>query len=184
MDSLQTLNIKRLTDGDTNSYSGTASSIDSTGSTSYTGGAAAGWVIKIPNGPIIYHTGDTNIFADIRLVNQVYKPTHTVLPIGELCTLKAFDAAYVCKNFLTNCQTVIPINFKVCESQNQVLETKHMNEDQLLESDSEGYTESVQPVCIYSTLQNQFNRLGGNKINTKIVYSEYEVLGQWFDLHI
>ena len=129
MDSLQTLNIKRLTDGDTNSYSGTASSIDSTGSTSYTGGAAAGWVIKIPNGPIIYHTGDTNIFADIRLVNQVYKPTHTVLPVGELCTLKAFDAAYVCKNFLTNCQTVIPINFKVCESQNQVLETKHMNED-------------------------------------------------------
>ena len=82
--------------------SGKSSSQSSTSSAlSFSGGAAAGWVIQIGNegdaGPTIYHTGDTNVFTDMGLIDELYKPTHVLMPIGEQCTLGAFDAAYVCK---------------------------------------------------------------------------------------
>ena len=90
-----------------------SSSSSSSSALSFSGGAAAGWVIKIANeGPTIYHTGDTNVFADMGLIDELYKPTHVLMPMGEQCTMGACDAAYACKEFLTNCQTFIPMHFK------------------------------------------------------------------------
>ena len=103
---------KKPSSGANSGKSGSSSS--SMGSAlSFSGSAAAGWVIQIGElGPTIYHTGDTNVFTDMGLIDELYKPTHVLMPMGEQCTLGAFDAAYVCKQFLTNCQTLIPMFFK------------------------------------------------------------------------
>ena len=66
----------------------TASSNQTATALSFSGGASAGWVISIANGgPTIYHTGDTNDFSDFDLVNEFYRPTHVLLPLGDPCTL-------------------------------------------------------------------------------------------------
>ena len=62
-----------------------ASTTSSTSSAlSFSGGASAGWIIQIgEGGPTIYHTGDTNIFSDMGLIDELYKPTHVLMPMGE-----------------------------------------------------------------------------------------------------
>jgi len=75
-----------------------SSSSSSSSALSFSGGAAAGWVIQIGNeGPTLYHTGDTNVFTDMGMINELFKPTHVLMPIGEQCTMGPFDAAYACK---------------------------------------------------------------------------------------
>ena len=93
--------------------SSSPASSTSGGSMSFAGGASAGWVIQIANnGPIIYHTGDTNVLNDISMVNQLYRPTHVLLPVGSQCSLTPESAARVCRENLTSCHTVIPMLFK------------------------------------------------------------------------
>lgn len=45
------------------------------------------------------------------IVDELYRPTHVLMPVGDKCTLSPFDAAYACKQFLNNCQTLIPMYF-------------------------------------------------------------------------
>ena len=80
----------------------------------YSGGQAAGWIIQIGGkggGPIVYHTGDTNVFTDMSIIDQMYKPTHVLMPIDGKCTMGPQEAAFACKNFLSNCHTVIPMRY-------------------------------------------------------------------------
>lgn len=87
-------------------------SMMSTSALSFSGGAAAGWVISIPQGgPTIYHTGDTNVFSDMALIDSLYRPSHVLLPIGGQCTMGPYEAATACKKYLPNCHTVIPMHF-------------------------------------------------------------------------
>lgn len=81
--------------------------------TSFTGGAAAGWIFQTldVSGPIMYHTGDTNKYTDMEVVDRVYKPTHVILPIGEGTMTDASVAAQACHIFLKHCHTVIPMYF-------------------------------------------------------------------------
>ena len=150
-----------------------SSSSSSSSALSFSGGAAAGWVIKIANeGPTIYHTGDTNVFADMGLIDELYKPTHVLMPMGEQCTMGAYDAAYACKEFLTNCQTFIPMHFKTTnanELQNQV------SSDTFLESCM------IAPNLLES-FKNELSALGLQR--TRIVDSEQELLGRWLDLTV
>ena len=81
----------------------------------YSGGQAAGWIIQIGGkgiGPIVYHTGDTNVFTDMSIIDQMYKPTHVLMPIDGKCTMGPQEAAFACKNFLSNCHTVIPMRYE------------------------------------------------------------------------
>ena len=85
--SLKTSDLSRVPSGlsRVTSLNSSSSSSSSTSSSalSFSGGAAAGWVIQIPNGgPTIYHTGDTNIGGDMSFVDVIYKPTHVLLPMG------------------------------------------------------------------------------------------------------
>ncbi len=89
----------------------------STSGMSFSGGAAAGWIISIPRGgPTIYHSGDTNVFSDMGLIDSLYGPTHVLLPIGGKCTMGPYEAAIACKKFLTTCHTVIPMHFSSGET--------------------------------------------------------------------
>ncbi len=46
------------------------------------GGTAAGFVIKIKNGPTIYDTGDTAYFSDMKLIREQYHPDVALINIG------------------------------------------------------------------------------------------------------
>ena len=46
------------------------------------GGNPAGLIIKIKNGPTIYHTGDTAYFSDMKLIGEHYAPDVALINIG------------------------------------------------------------------------------------------------------
>ena len=46
------------------------------------GGNPAGFIIKIKNGPVIYHSGDTAYFSDMRLIGLYHRPDLALINIG------------------------------------------------------------------------------------------------------
>jgi len=60
-------------------------------------GIASGFVIRIKNGPVIYHTGDTDLFGDMALVRD-FGPIDIMLPcIGDRFTMGPRRAAQAVK---------------------------------------------------------------------------------------
>jgi L-ascorbate metabolism protein UlaG (beta-lactamase superfamily) len=57
------------------------------------GGEAAGFVLEFPDGLVVYHAGDTDVFGDMELIARLYKPHVSVLPIGGLYTTSPRQAA-------------------------------------------------------------------------------------------
>lgn len=82
--------------------------VDEDGSLVY-GGEPGGYVIEFENGFRIYHAGDTNIFSDMKLVAEIYKPELVMLPIGDWFTMSPLEASYACR-FLSP-KYVIPIHY-------------------------------------------------------------------------
>jgi L-ascorbate metabolism protein UlaG (beta-lactamase superfamily) len=74
------------------------------------GGEPAGFVIK-GDGFCIYHAGDTNVFSDMDLISDLYKPTHALIPIGGHYTMGPNEAAYAVARYLLSVQVVIPMHF-------------------------------------------------------------------------
>lgn len=72
-------------------------------------GAAAGFVIHIPDQPTLYHSGDTTVFADMNTIGDLYQPEIAMLPIGGHFTMGPKEAA-VAARFL-RVKTVLPIHF-------------------------------------------------------------------------
>ncbi len=81
---------------------------DDDGSIIY-GGEACGYVIEFPNGLKLYHAGDTNVFGDMRIIHELYKPEIAMLPIGDLFTMGPREVAYACE--LLRPKVVIPMHF-------------------------------------------------------------------------
>jgi len=73
------------------------------------GGEAAGYIIKLDDGRTIYFSGDTNVFSDMALIAEIYKPDLAFLPIGDLYTMSPREAAVACR--LLKVPTVIPMHF-------------------------------------------------------------------------
>lgn len=73
------------------------------------GGEAAGYVLKFEDGRTIYFAGDTNVFSDMALIAELYKPDLAFLPIGDLFTMSPREAAVACR--LLKAPTVIPMHF-------------------------------------------------------------------------
>jgi L-ascorbate metabolism protein UlaG (beta-lactamase superfamily) len=59
----------------------------------------------------VYHAGDTNVFTDMEIINELYKPTHLLIPIGNNFTMGPEEAGYAVAKFLTNANTVIPMHY-------------------------------------------------------------------------
>jgi len=72
-------------------------------------GCAAGYVLTIADGPVLYHAGDTAVFSDMKLIAELYQPTVAMLPIGGHFTMGPREAAVAAK-FL-GVQTVLPLHF-------------------------------------------------------------------------
>ena len=73
------------------------------------GGEAAGYVLRLADGRTIYFAGDTNVFTDMQLIEQLYRPELAFLPIGDLFTMSPREAAVACK--LLRPKKVIPMHF-------------------------------------------------------------------------
>ena len=57
-------------------------------------GSECGFVLHMPGGFTVYHTGDTAVTADMQLVGEIYRPDLTILPIGGHFTMDPRQAAY------------------------------------------------------------------------------------------
>jgi L-ascorbate metabolism protein UlaG (beta-lactamase superfamily) len=81
---------------------------DDDGSIIY-GGEAAGYVLTFQDGRVVYFAGDTNVFSDMALIAELYKPELAFLPIGDFYTMGPREAAVACR--LLKVPTVIPMHF-------------------------------------------------------------------------
>lgn len=68
--------------------------------TIWPGGEPVGWLIELENGFKIYHTGDTGLFGDMRLIGEVYKPDLVLIPIGGNFTVNAQYAAMAVRDLI------------------------------------------------------------------------------------
>jgi L-ascorbate metabolism protein UlaG (beta-lactamase superfamily) len=73
------------------------------------GGSPGGFVITIRGGPIIYHTGDTDLFSDMALVSRFNKIDIMLVCIGDHFTMGPTRAAEAVK--LVAPRTVIPMHY-------------------------------------------------------------------------
>jgi L-ascorbate metabolism protein UlaG (beta-lactamase superfamily) len=72
-------------------------------------GVAAGYVLSIADGPVLYHAGDTTVFGDMQLIRELYRPEVAMLPIGGHFTMGPGEAALAVR-YLTP-RTVLPLHF-------------------------------------------------------------------------
>lgn len=72
-------------------------------------GVAAGFVLTILDGPILYHAGDTTVFGDMKLIKELYNPEIAMLPIGGFYTMGPREAALAAR-FLEP-KAILPIHF-------------------------------------------------------------------------
>ena len=73
------------------------------------GGEAAGYVLHLEDRRHVYFAGDTNVFSDMQLIQQLYHPDLAFLPIGDLYTMSPREAALACR--LLKPKQVIPMHF-------------------------------------------------------------------------
>jgi L-ascorbate metabolism protein UlaG (beta-lactamase superfamily) len=73
------------------------------------GGEAGGYIVKLPGGVSIYHAGDTNVFGDMKLIGEMYKPDLACLPIGDVFTMGPREAAMAIR--LLGVKHVIPVHY-------------------------------------------------------------------------
>jgi L-ascorbate metabolism protein UlaG (beta-lactamase superfamily) len=50
-------------------------------------GEAAGYVIRLEDGRVVYYSGDTCLFGDMKLIGEMYAPEIAFLPIGDRFTM-------------------------------------------------------------------------------------------------
>ena len=73
------------------------------------GGEASGYVLRFADGRALYFAGDTNVFSDMQLIQQLYHPELAMLPIGDLYTMSPHEAAAACA--LLRVRKVVPMHF-------------------------------------------------------------------------
>ncbi len=74
-------------------------------------GPANGAVI-LPHegGRVVYHAGDTGLFSDMRLIEELYEPRVGLIPIGDRFTMGAHTAALACRKYF-NFDVIIPMHW-------------------------------------------------------------------------
>jgi L-ascorbate metabolism protein UlaG (beta-lactamase superfamily) len=67
-------------------------------------------VILRAEGKTVYHMGDTEIFGDMAITQEVFQPDVGCVPIGDRFTMGAKQAAMACKRFF-KFKTIIPVHY-------------------------------------------------------------------------
>ena len=72
-------------------------------------GVAAGFVLTVEDGTVLYHSGDTAVFGDMALIRELYGPKVIMIPIGGHFTMGPREAALAVR--LLGPQVVLPMHF-------------------------------------------------------------------------
>jgi L-ascorbate metabolism protein UlaG (beta-lactamase superfamily) len=72
-------------------------------------GEAAGYVLALEDGRVIYYAGDTCLFGDMRLIGEMYRPEIAFLPIGDRFTMDPAAAARACE--MLGVRQVVPMHW-------------------------------------------------------------------------
>ncbi len=83
------------------------SSFGETEGTPVYAGVPAGYVFDFMNDHTLYHSGDTALMMDMKLIQEVYQPSIAILSASGQFTMGPKEAAYAVKNLL-NVEFVIP----------------------------------------------------------------------------
>lgn len=73
------------------------------------GGVACGFVIHFNDDTVVYYSGDTALFSDMKLIGEKQKIHYSILPIGDNFTMGIEDAAKAAQMLKTS--YVIPIHY-------------------------------------------------------------------------
>ena len=73
-------------------------------------GNPCGAIITTPGEPTVYHMGDTDVFGDMGLINELYEPKVAMVPIGDRFTMSPLSAAFAVKRFF-KLDAVIPCHY-------------------------------------------------------------------------
>ena len=74
-----------------------SSSIETGDGSPIYGGEPAGFVLTFADGRALYFSGDTNVFSDMALIEELYKPELCILSIGDHYTMGPREAALACR---------------------------------------------------------------------------------------
>lgn len=73
-------------------------------------GNPGGLVLHFARDKTLYHMGDTDIFSDMALVNELHEPKIGIVPVGDRFTMGGAVAALACRRFF-KFETAIPCHF-------------------------------------------------------------------------
>jgi L-ascorbate metabolism protein UlaG (beta-lactamase superfamily) len=69
-----------------------------------------GLVLHFSSGESLYHMGDTDIFGDMALINELHQPKIGLVPVGDRFTMGGAVAAMACQRFF-DFETVVPCHY-------------------------------------------------------------------------
>ncbi|WP_420410834.1 metal-dependent hydrolase [Roseibium sp.] len=69
-----------------------------------------GVIVEVPGQKVIYHMGDTDIFSDMALINEIYRPSIGLVPIGDRFTMGGKTAAMACQRYF-EFDTIVPCHY-------------------------------------------------------------------------
>lgn len=69
-----------------------------------------GVVLHFDDAPTLLHMGDTDIFSDMALINELHQPAIGIVPIGDRFTMGGAVAALACRRYFSF-STIIPCHF-------------------------------------------------------------------------
>jgi L-ascorbate metabolism protein UlaG (beta-lactamase superfamily) len=73
-------------------------------------GNPLGLILHFPGEKTVYHMGDTDIFSDMALINELHEPKIGFVPVGDRFTMGGAVAALACRRFF-KFETVLPCHF-------------------------------------------------------------------------
>jgi L-ascorbate metabolism protein UlaG (beta-lactamase superfamily) len=73
-------------------------------------GNPGGLIVKASGEPTVYHMGDTDIFSDMALINEIYAPDVAFVPVGDRFTMSPKLAAMAVRKFF-KLKSVIPCHY-------------------------------------------------------------------------
>jgi L-ascorbate metabolism protein UlaG (beta-lactamase superfamily) len=73
-------------------------------------GNANGLVLHFDDEPTLLHMGDTDIFGDMALINELHQPDIGLVPVGDRFTMGGAVAALACQRYFSF-DTVIPCHY-------------------------------------------------------------------------
>lgn len=69
-----------------------------------------GLVLHFPEDKTLYHMGDTDIFSDMALINELHAPDIGLVPVGDRFTMGGAVAALACQRYF-KFETVVPCHY-------------------------------------------------------------------------